>query len=189
MAGIPWEYFNLISNGFLPKGEKEEQKVLEARQKYDAALADKILSHREKPELIVLAGWMYVFSVAFLEPIKNAGIKIINLHPAKPGTFKTHHPFKGANQSNICWQTGEFDGANAIERAYAELKAGRIKTTGIMAHYVIAEVDRGAPILVEEIEWNGEELAALEEKMHVREHDIIVKATDKVAREIVEGRS
>ncbi|KAK3185374.1 Bifunctional purine biosynthetic protein ADE5,7 [Lecanicillium sp. MT-2017a] len=168
-AGIPWEYFNLISNGFLPKGEKDEQKVAEARQKYDAALADKILSSdKEKPELIVLAGWMYIFSVAFLEPIMKAGIKIINLHPAKPG---------------------EFDGANAIERAYAELQAGRIKSTGIMAHYVIAEVDRGAPILVEEIEWNGEDLAALEDKMHVREHEIIVKATDKVAREIVEGRS
>ncbi len=85
--------------------------------------------------------------------------------------------------------SGEFDGANAIERAYAELKAGRITSTGIMSHYVIAEVDRGAPIIVEEIEWKGEGLEELEDKIHVREHDLIVKATDKVAQEIVQGRA
>jgi phosphoribosylglycinamide formyltransferase len=84
--GIPSEYFNLISNGFLPKGEADEQKVAEGRQKYDAALAEKILAlGDDKPELIVLAGWMYVFSAAFLEPMKKAGISIINLHPALPG--------------------------------------------------------------------------------------------------------
>lgn len=84
---------------------------------------------------------------------------------------------------------GEFDGAGAIERAYAELKAGKITRTGIMAHYVIQEVDRGAPILVEEIPWSGEELAELEEKIHSREHELIVKATAKVVDEILETRA
>lgn len=85
--GIPWEYFNLISNGFQKKGEKDEQAILAARQQYDAALAAKILAApvEERPELIVLAGWMYVFSPAFLDPIDKAGIRIINLHPAMPG--------------------------------------------------------------------------------------------------------
>lgn len=84
--GIPWNYFNLISNGFIPKGEKDEKKVADARQKYDAALAERVLSaNKEKPELIVLAGWMYIFSSAFLEPMEQAGIKVINLHPALPG--------------------------------------------------------------------------------------------------------
>lgn len=82
--GIPWEYFNLISNGFLQKGEKDEQKVAESRRKYDAALAAKILSAEETPELIILAGWMYVFSTAFLEPLDKAGVRIINIHPALP---------------------------------------------------------------------------------------------------------
>ncbi|KAF2968882.1 hypothetical protein GQX73_g4657 [Xylaria multiplex] len=167
-AGIPWDYFNLISNGFLQKGETNEQKVAEGRQKYDAALAARVLStERERPELIVLAGWMHVFSSAFLEPIEKAGIRIINLHPALPG---------------------EFDGAMAIERAYEELKAGRLTRTGIMAHYVIAEVDRGAPIIVKEIEWKGEELEELKERIHLHEHELIVEATAKVAQEIVEGR-
>jgi phosphoribosylglycinamide formyltransferase len=84
-AGIPWEYFNLISNGFQEAGEKDAQKLQEARDKYDAALATKILQREPRPELIVLAGWMYVFGKPFLDPVKGAGIKIINLHPALPG--------------------------------------------------------------------------------------------------------
>ncbi|RFU76572.1 phosphoribosylglycinamide formyltransferase [Trichoderma arundinaceum] len=167
-AGIPWDYFNLISNGFLQKGETDEQKIAESRQRYDAALAAKVLSaDKETPDLIILAGWMYVFSSAFLDPIQRAGIRIINIHPALPG---------------------EFDGAMAIERAFEELKAGRLTRTGIMAHYVIAEVDRGAPILVKEIEWKGEELEELKERIHVHEHELIVKATAKVVQEILEGR-
>ncbi|EWZ39927.1 phosphoribosylglycinamide formyltransferase [Fusarium oxysporum f. sp. radicis-lycopersici 26381] len=166
-AGIPWQYFNLISHGFLEKGETDEQKVTEGRRKYDAALAEKILSADEKPELIVLAGWMHVFSTAFLDPIQKAGLNVINLHPALPG---------------------EFDGANAIERAYDEFKAGRLTRSGIMAHYVIAEVDRGTPILVKEIEWKGEDLAQYKEKVHSHEHELIVNATAKVAQETVKNR-
>ncbi|KAF4495098.1 phosphoribosylglycinamide formyltransferase [Fusarium agapanthi] len=166
-VGIPWQYFNLISHGFLEKGETDEQKVTEGRRKYDAALAEKILSADEKPELIVLAGWMHVFSTAFLDPIQKAGLNVINLHPALPG---------------------EFDGANAIERAYDEFKAGRLTRSGIMAHYVIAEVDRGTPILVKEIEWKGEDLEQYKEKVHSHEHELIVNATAKVAQETVKNR-
>lgn len=57
-----------------------------------------------------------------------------------------------------------------------------------MVHYVIDEVDRGDPIMVKEIEWQGEELEELKERMHFHEHELIVKATAKVTREIVEGR-
>ncbi|OAA48813.1 phosphoribosylglycinamide formyltransferase [Cordyceps fumosorosea ARSEF 2679] len=170
-AGIPWEYFNLISNGFQKKGESDEAQIAEARRRYDAALAAKILAAPEdrRPELIVLAGWMYVFSPSFLDPIDKAGIRIINLHPAMPG---------------------EFDGANAIERAFAAFQAGTLARTGIMAHYVIAEVDRGAPILVQEIPCRqGEALEGLKERMHAQEHALIVNATAKVAAEIVAGRS
>ncbi|EGR50297.1 hypothetical protein MKX07_007774 [Trichoderma sp. CBMAI-0711] len=166
-AGIPWEYFNMISNGFLAKGEKDETKIAEARKQYDAALAEKILKLDERPELIVLAGWMWVFSSEFLRPLEEVGIKVINLHPALPG---------------------QFDGAHAIERAYEDLKAGKIQYTGIMVHYVIQEVDRGDPIMIQEIEWEGEDLEALEAKIHEHEHELIVKATAKVVREIVEAR-
>lgn len=76
----------------------------------------------------------------------------------------------------------------AIERAFEALKAGRLTRTGIMAHYVIDEVDKGTPIMVKEIEWKGEGLEELKERIHVEEHQLIVKAAAKVVQEIVEGR-
>lgn len=57
-----------------------------------------------------------------------------------------------------------------------------------MVHYVIVKVDRGEPIMVQEIEWQGEELAELETRIHSYEHELIVKATAKVAGEILEER-
>ena len=84
-AGVPWEYFNMVSHGFLEKGEKDAAKLQAGREKYDAALSAKILAGADKPDLIVLAGWMHVFTKAFLDPLEAAGVKIINLHPALPG--------------------------------------------------------------------------------------------------------
>jgi phosphoribosylglycinamide formyltransferase len=167
LAGIPWEYFNLISHGFQAKGEKDTLKIQESRDKYDAALAKKLLEGDFKPDLVVLAGWMYVFGKHFLDPIDAAGIKIINLHPALPG---------------------KYDGAGAIERAFNDFNEGKLENnrTGIMVHYVIDKVDRGEPILVREIECRaGEELHQLEERIHSQEHELIVEAAAKVAREIV----
>ncbi|KAK3308427.1 formyl transferase [Chaetomium strumarium] len=171
VAGIAWEYFNLISHGFQAKGEKDPEKVQEARDKYDAALAEKLVNGDFKPDLVVLAGWMYVFGKHFLDPIDAAGIKIINLHPALPG---------------------KYDGANAIERAFEDFKAGKLENnkTGIMVHYVIDKVDRGEPILVREIECrDGEDLDQLEERIHSHEHELIVEATALVAREVLARRS
>jgi phosphoribosylglycinamide formyltransferase len=184
-AGIPWEYFNLIQGGFLAKGEKDEKIVAAAREKYDAALAQKVLNGAERPDLIVLAGWMHVFSGAFLAPLEKEGCRVINLHPALPGRF-----FLFALLHDMLTRpAGAFDGAGAIERAFHEFKAGTLTKTGIMVHYVIEAVDRGDPIMVQEIEWQGEELPELEARIHSYEHDLIVKATAKVATEIVEKRS
>ncbi|KAH7318247.1 formyl transferase [Stachybotrys elegans] len=165
--GIPSENFNLVTHKFQAKGEKDPQKLQEARDKYDAALAEKILGLEVRPHLIVLAGWMHILSPGFLKPLAEAGILLINLHPALPGMY---------------------DGAEALERAYADFEAGKLKDnkTGIMVHYVIEEVDRGAPILVKEIECReGEELEQFKERVHSHEHQLIVDATAKVAGEIV----
>ncbi|KAL2117985.1 hypothetical protein VTJ04DRAFT_7645 [Mycothermus thermophilus] len=170
-AGIPWEYFNLISHGFQAKGETDPAKIQDARNRYDAALAEKILAWEDRPDLIVLAGWMYVFGTHFLDPIGAAGIKIINLHPALPG---------------------KYDGAGAIERAFNDFQAGKLENnkTGIMVHYVIAQVDRGQPILVREIECRqGEDLHQLEERIHSHEHELIVEATAKVVGEIAAAKA
>jgi phosphoribosylglycinamide formyltransferase len=58
-----------------------------------------------------------------------------------------------------------------------------------MAHYVILEVDQGAPIMVQEVDWNGEELEAFEGKIHAHEHELIVNATAKVVGEILQRRT
>ncbi|KAK3366303.1 formyl transferase [Lasiosphaeria ovina] len=170
-AAIPWEYFNLISNGFQAKGEKDQLKVQQARDAYDAALAEKLLSGSVRPDLVVLAGWMHVFGKPFLDPLEAAGIQIINLHPALPG---------------------KYDGTNAIERAFEDFKAGKLENnrTGIMVHFVIDKVDRGEPILTREIECReGEDLHQLEERIHSNEHELIVDATAQVAKRILAKRA
>ncbi|KAL8388412.1 hypothetical protein RB595_009263 [Gaeumannomyces hyphopodioides] len=167
-AGVPSTYYNLIGAGFQKAGDKDPESVARARAAYDAALAALVLEDR--PDLVLLAGWMHVFSEAFLRPLADAGVKCINLHPALPG---------------------KYDGAGAIERAFEDFQQGKLEggKTGIMIHYVIAEVDRGEPIMVREIECReGEELAQLEERIHAAEHELIVSATAQVVGEIAASK-
>lgn len=92
-------------------------------------------------------------------------IPVINLHPALPGAF---------------------DGAHAIERAYQAFQNREIKCSGAMVHRVVREVDRGAPVIVQEVEIKEDEpLEAFEERLHKVEWVIIVKATAKVLDEIL----
>ena len=58
-----------------------------------------------------------------------------------------------------------------------------------MVHYVIVEVDRGDPILVREIKFQeDDDLDKVEERIHSHEHELIVDATAKVVREILQTR-
>ena len=60
-----------------------------------------------------------------------------------------------------------------------------------MIHYVIEKVDRGEPILTQEIECRkAEDLHQLEERFHSYEHELIVNATAKVVETLLakEGR-
>jgi formyltetrahydrofolate-dependent phosphoribosylglycinamide formyltransferase len=125
-----------------------------SREQYDADLADKIISHQ--PDLIVLAGWMHIFSPTFLDQFTQ---KVINLHPALPGMFS---------------------GTHAIQRAYEAFQRGEIQNSGCMVHYVIPEVDAGAVIaqrIVPILE--NDSLEEFEARMHEAEHQLIVEATQK----------
>ncbi|KAH6996720.1 formyl transferase [Ilyonectria robusta] len=162
LAGVPSEYFNLVNKGYHAAGEKDADKVSEARARYDADLGNKIAA--EKPHMVVLAGWMHVFTKAFLDPLQAVGIPVINLHPALPG---------------------KYDGAGAISRAHADCQAGTLENgrTGVMVHYVIAEVDRGAPILVHEVECSkSDSLEDLETRIHSIEHDLLVRAVAQLVQ-------
>lgn len=138
---------------------KSRKQFGDSREKYDAELA-RIILEDGKPDLVVCAGFMHILSPEFLAPMTKADVGIINLHPALPG---------------------QFTGAKAIERAFEASQAGKIDKTGIMIHWVIAEVDMGEPILVREIPIPEEyTLADLEAAIHEEEHKTIVEATAKI---------
>ncbi|KAJ3068720.1 hypothetical protein HDU98_008141 [Podochytrium sp. JEL0797] len=129
------------------------------REEYDLDLADAILDKFFKasgggtPDLIVLAGFMHILSAPFLAKFPPG--LFVNLHPALPG---------------------QFDGAHAIDRAFAAFQEGKIPGTGAMVHRVIPEVDRGEVILTEQIPiLPGDTLETLEERIHGVEHVLIVK--------------
>lgn len=156
-ASIPTKYHNLISQKYISKSETSATVKAAAREKYDADLATIVLS--DSPDIIICAGWMHIVTPKFLDPLKERGVPVINLHPALPG---------------------KYDGAGAIKRAWEDFQEGKLEDgkTGVMVHYVIDEVDRGQPILVKEIECRaGESLEDLEERIHEVEHKIIVEGT------------
>lgn len=133
------------------------------REDYDIEIARIVL--QAKPDVVVLAGWMHILSEAFLDTLggkvegvsSTEAIPVINLHPALPG---------------------QFDGANAIERAYEAYTRGEITKSGAMIHRVIKDVDRGEAIVVKEIAFiQGESLEDYAARLHAVEHLIIVQAT------------
>jgi phosphoribosylglycinamide formyltransferase len=144
------------------------------RVDYDAELAQIVLE--ANPDIVVLAGWMHVMSEGFLDILDGTRprsetsstscpqrIPVINLHPALPGMF---------------------DGVDAIRRAYDAFQAGQIQHTGVMVHRVVKEVDRGEPVLIREVPIHaGEDIAALEKRVHETEWEVIVAATAMVIRE------
>jgi formyltetrahydrofolate-dependent phosphoribosylglycinamide formyltransferase len=121
------------------------------RERYDADLAEQVAAR--SPDLIVLAGWMHILSPAFLNRFPR---KVINLHPALLGAFP---------------------GVDAIRRAYEAHERGEIDHTGVMVHYVIPEVDAGAVIAQTPVHFRpGEPLEDFERRIHLCEHELIVRA-------------
>ena len=127
-------------------------KADKSRAEYDADLAQTIQAYQ--PDLIVLAGWMHIFSPSFLDQFPN---QVINLHPALPG---------------------QFVGTHAIERAFEAYQQGHIDHSGCMVHYVIPEVDAGPVIATATLPFTAADtLDGFEERMHQAEHKLIVQAT------------
>jgi formyltetrahydrofolate-dependent phosphoribosylglycinamide formyltransferase len=125
------------------------------RTAYDAEVARQISAYT--PDLIVLAGWMHVFSAAFLDQFPR---RVINLHPALPG---------------------QLPGVHAIERAYDLFRAGQLSESGCMVHYVVPEVDAGPLIAQATVPFvAGDTLEDFAARMHTAEHRLIVAAIDKV---------
>ncbi len=141
-AGVPVVYFPLA-----PYRQANRPRV-----DYDADLA--AILHAFHVEWIVLAGWMHVLSNAFLQQFPS---RVINLHPALPGTFP---------------------GTDAIARAYAALTRGEIDHTGVMVHLVPDEgVDVGPVLAQEKVPiLPRDRLEDLEARIHAVEHRLLVQA-------------
>jgi phosphoribosylglycinamide formyltransferase len=157
------------------------------RENYDAEVARRVLD--SKPDLVVLAGWMHILSPQFLEILN--GTTEPPPAPALPPPDLSSLPTQTEplpSQSNLDTATstpshalrfpipcinlhpalpGAFDGADAIGRAFAAFQEGTIDKTGVMVHRVVAEVDRGEPLVVREIPMKqGETKEELETKIH-----------------------
>jgi formyltetrahydrofolate-dependent phosphoribosylglycinamide formyltransferase len=129
------------------------------RRVYDAALADEVAAFR--PDWVVLAGWMRLLTSAFLDRFPG---RVVNLHPALPGMFP---------------------GVDAIRRAFDASCAGEIQATGVMVHLVPDEgVDSGPVLAQAEVPiMPGDTLASLEARVHVVEHQLLVDAMARLARQ------
>ncbi|MCX7669492.1 MAG: phosphoribosylglycinamide formyltransferase [Anaerolineae bacterium] len=146
-AGIPTLYFPL----------KPYRDAGRSRAEYDADLAGRVAAYA--PDLIVLAGWMHIFSPAFLARFEG---RVLNLHPALPG---------------------QFPGTHAISRAYEAYRRGEIERTGVMVHWAVPEVDAGAVIAQTEVPiLPTDTLADLEARVHSAEHRLLVEAIATVLR-------
>jgi phosphoribosylglycinamide formyltransferase-1 len=128
----------------------------ESRNDYDARLA--VYVSTCLPDYIVLAGWMRILSSAFLSSFPN---RVINLHPALPGTFP---------------------GTHAIERAYEAYQRGEITHTGVMVHLVPDEgVDNGPALATEIVLINKEDtLETLGQRIHKAEYKLLVDTLKRV---------
>lgn len=122
----------------------------ESRSDYDSRLVALVSSY--SPDFVILAGWMRLLSNNFLSNYLN---RVINLHPALPGTFP---------------------GTHAIERAYTAWQRGEIDRSGVMVHLVPDEgVDNGPVLATQEIFFQeGESLEKFEARVHAVEHDLLV---------------
>jgi formyltetrahydrofolate-dependent phosphoribosylglycinamide formyltransferase len=140
-AHIPTLYFPL----------KPYSDMGKTREAYDHDLAQALLPY--EADWVVLAGWMHVFSEAFLGHFPR---RVINLHPALPHIF---------------------DGTNAIERAYEAFQNGEITHSGCMVHYAIPQVDRGDVIVQTNVSiFEDDTLEDFATRMHQKEHAILVHA-------------
>ncbi len=134
----------------VPKPREQDRRL------YDQELAIRVAAYR--PDWVVLAGWMRILSTQFLDRFPN---RVINLHPALPGTFP---------------------GTDAIQAAFEAFQAGAIRQTGVMVHLVPDEgVDCGpvlgqqtVPILA------GDTLLSLSERVHAVEHHLLIEVLQKV---------
>lgn len=122
-----------------------------------------------KIDLVVLAGFMRIFSPAFVEQFPS---RIINLHPALLPDSGMGETFVTSDGTTI----PVFRGLHVLQRA---LDVG-LKVTGSSVHYVIPELDAGPVLCRREVPIEpGDTEETLQERVKQAEHRLIVEAVRK----------
>lgn len=146
----------------IPTSTVVYNKKEDTRETYDAKLIYTIntfIVRRNSSFLIVCAGFMRVLSKFFTDYYHR---RIINLHPALPGTFP---------------------GVNAIERAYEARET--LSKTGVMCHYVDHTLDAGEVITTIEVPiYKTDTLKDLKNRVQYFEKKALMTAIDTVANQI-----
>jgi phosphoribosylglycinamide formyltransferase-1 len=132
-----------------------------SREQYDLKIME--LLEKEKIDLVVLAGYMFVLGREFIRKFKN---RILNIHPALLPSFKGTHGIKDAYNYGV-------------------------KITGITVHFVDEGLDSGpiilqAPCYIDD----GDSVEQLEEKIHKVEHKIYPRAVKYFCEDrlVIKGR-
>ncbi len=124
-----------------------DPKKFESREQFDLKVIE--LLKMEKIDLVVLAGYMFLFTTKFINEFKD---KILNIHPSLLPSFKGIHGIKDAYEYGV-------------------------KVTGVTVHFVEEDLDSGPIVLQEAVSIEQEDsLESLEEKIHKAEHKIYPEA-------------
>ena len=127
-------------------------KDYDSRINHDLAMADELARHNV--DLVVLAGYMLIVTVALLDRFPY---KVINLHPSLLPAFQ---------------------GGTPIEDTIAH----GARVTGVTVHFVDEGTDTGPIILQEalEIKYN-DTVESLRERIHAMEHVMLPRAIELIA--------
>lgn len=140
-AGLAWAAQRGIATAVL------DHKLYDGRDAFDGALASLIDSYA--PDLVVLAGFMRILTVDF---VNHYAGRLINIHPSLLPAFT---------------------GLRTHERALAE----GVKITGCTVHFVTAELDHGPIILQAALAvLDDDSVDSLSARMLVQEHLIYPQA-------------
>jgi phosphoribosylglycinamide formyltransferase 1 len=128
-------------------------------------------------DVIVLAGWLRIFSQDFIAQFPR---RIINLHPALLPDNGTD-TYITSDGSVI----PALRGLHVVERAIE----ANLKVTGSTVHYVIPEVDAGPVISRVEVSIRADDTEeTLHERLKEREHQLVVEAIREIAQSFPIGR-
>lgn len=142
------------------------------KQREEAEARLTTILHLFQVDLIVLAGWMRIFTAEFVTRFPG---RIINLHPALL-------PDEGMSKTYVTSDGTEVPALRGLHVVKQALDAG-MKVTGSTVHYVTPEVDAGPVICREEVAIvEGDTEETLHERIKQVEHRLIVKAVREFVR-------